>query len=134
MQSGLSEYQLSWRQQNVPMTVGSIDATMKCGKALQDLNKRQTVRFSSPALAFTPAPCPPPPSSLPAAQVWSNDVGAPPIAVMVSDASLDNPALVAACNDHKAGVDATGMEHVQLMCGQPSPPSRPPSTTPAPHG
>ena len=59
VQSGLSEYQLSWRQQNVPMTVGSIDATMKCGKALQDLNKRQTVRFSSPALALTPRPLPP---------------------------------------------------------------------------
>ena len=39
---------------------------------------------------------------------------------MVSDASLDNPALVAACNDHRAGVDATGMEHVQLMCAKPS--------------
>jgi len=58
VQSGLSEYQLSWRQQNVPMTIGSIDASMKCGKGLQDLNKRQTVRFSSPALAPTPAPCP----------------------------------------------------------------------------
>ena len=47
--------------------------------------------------------------------MWSNDVGAPTVAVMVPDASLDNPAFVAACNDRKAGVDATGMEDVQLM-------------------
>ena len=47
VQSGLSEYQLSWRQQNVPMTVGAIDASMKAGKALQDQNKRQTVRSPS---------------------------------------------------------------------------------------
>jgi len=44
VQEGLSEYQLSWRTQNVPMRVGSIDASMKRGKALADLNKRQTVR------------------------------------------------------------------------------------------
>ena len=42
---------------------------------------------------------------------------------MVPDASLDNPAFVAACNDRKAGVEATGMENVQLMCAQPSSPT-----------
>ena len=55
-EAGLSEYQLSWRTQNVPMTVGSIDASMKVGKALHDQNKRQTVRSSSPARAPIPAP------------------------------------------------------------------------------
>ena len=94
---------------------------MKVGKALHDPEQASdgALLFSGPRTH----PRPLIPLLLPAAQVWSNDVGAPPVAVMVSDASLDNPALVAACNDHKAGLDAAGMDPVQLMCGQPSSPT-----------
>jgi hypothetical protein len=37
------EYKFSWRQQNVPITIGAVDATMKRGSALTDLKIRQTV-------------------------------------------------------------------------------------------
>ena len=43
-----SQYKLSWRQQNVGVTVGAVDATMKRGSALADLKIRQTVRAPSP--------------------------------------------------------------------------------------
>ena len=66
-------YQLSWRQQNVPMTIGSVDATYKRGKALDLLKIRQTV--------------------------FSNDVCAPVISVWVSSASLDDTAVAEACDD-----------------------------------
>lgn len=39
-----SKYKLSWRQQNVGVTVGAVDATMKRGSALADCKIRQTVR------------------------------------------------------------------------------------------
>ena len=66
VQEGVSEYQLSWRQQNVPMRIGSIDASMKRGKGLADLNKRQTVRRAAPAHAPPSSlPRPPPPPLLP---------------------------------------------------------------------
>ena len=68
-------YQLSWRQQNVPMTIGSVDATYKRGKALDLLKIRQTV--------------------------FSNDVCAPVISVWVSSASLDDTAFAEACDDYE---------------------------------
>ena len=82
-------YQLSWRQQNVPMRIGSIDATFKRGKALGDLKIRQTV--------------------------WSNDVNAPAIAIMVQSASMEDPAFVAACKDHNLVMEALGMELLSLV-------------------
>ena len=68
-------YKLSWRQQNVPMTVGAVDATYKIGKELGLLKIRQTV--------------------------FSNDVVAPAIAVWTSSASMDDPAFEAACSDYE---------------------------------
>jgi hypothetical protein len=81
-------YQLSWRQQNVPVRIGSVDATFKRGKALGDLNIRQTL--------------------------WSNDVNAPVVTAMVQSASMDDPAWSAACKDHAAVVDDTGMEPISI--------------------
>ena len=42
MEEGSQDFMFSWRQQNVPMEVGAIDATYKRGKALLDDNCRQT--------------------------------------------------------------------------------------------
>ena len=69
-----SPYQLSFRQQNVPMSIGAVDATFKRGKALSLLKIRQTV--------------------------FSNDVNAPAIGIWCSSASMDDPAFVAACADY----------------------------------
>ena len=53
-----ADYKLSWRQQNVPVNIGAVDATMKRGSALTDLKIRQTL--------------------------WSNDANAPLIATVAS--------------------------------------------------
>jgi hypothetical protein len=82
-------YQLSWRQQNVPMTIGSVDATFKRGKALDLLKIRQTV--------------------------FSNDVCAPAIAVWVSSASMDDSAFSAACTDYQKVLRATRMAQLKLL-------------------
>jgi len=69
-----NDYKLSWRQQNVPMTVGAVDATFKRGKDMALSKVRQTV--------------------------CSNDVNAPAIAVFVPSASMDDPGFTAACDDY----------------------------------
>ena len=83
------EYKLSWRQQNVPVNVGAVDATMKRGSALTDLKIRQTF--------------------------WSNDANAPLVAVFVNSASMDDPAFKAACIDYNGAVHLLGMSAVQLL-------------------
>lgn len=82
------DYKFSWRQQNVGVTVGAIDATFKRGSALKTLKVRQTV--------------------------WSNDLQAPLVAVFVNSASMDEPAFVAACDDYNTVVRRTGMEPMRL--------------------
>ena len=82
-------YQLSWRQQNVPMTVGSVDATFKRGKALDMLKIRQTV--------------------------FSNDVLAPAISVWVNSASMDDAAFSAACTDYQKVLSVTKMLPLKLL-------------------
>ena len=84
-----SVYKLSWRQQNVAMRVGSVDAHFKRGKVLVDLKIRQTV--------------------------WSNDANCPVISIMVNSASMDDPALVAACDEYAAVVRKLGMGAIELL-------------------
>ena len=84
-----SSYKLSWRQQNVGVTVGAIDATMKRGNALPELKIRQTV--------------------------WSNDLQAPLVGVFVNSASMEDPGFTAACDDYNAVVVRTGMEPMRLV-------------------
>ena len=84
-----SAYKLSWRQQNVPMSVGAVDATFKRGKALDMLKIRQTV--------------------------FSNDVNAPAISVWVASASMDDPAFVAVCTVYNAVLAVTKMLPLMLL-------------------
>ena len=89
VQNARAPYQLSWRQQNVPMTIGSVDATFKRGKALDLLKIRQTV--------------------------FSNDVCAPAISVWVPSASMDDSAFSAACADYNKVLRCTHMLPLKLM-------------------
>ena len=84
-----SVYKLSWRQQNVPVAIASVDATFKRGSALQELKIRQTV--------------------------WSNDVNAPLIAIWVNSASMDDAAFRAVCVDYNNVVHILGMGCMQLL-------------------
>ena len=82
------KYKISYRQQNIPMKIGSIDAHFKYAKSLP----------------------------LPIVQtIWSNDIGAPVVTIFTSSASHDDVALVNACADYNAIVNDTGMQQVQLM-------------------
>ncbi len=83
------EYKFSWRQQNVGVTVGALDATMKRGSALADLKIRQTL--------------------------WSNDLQAPLIAVFVNSASMEDPAFTSACKVYNQVVIRCGMEPMRLL-------------------
>ena len=87
--AGAADYQLSWRQQNVPMTIGAVDAHMKRGSALPDLNIKQTI--------------------------WSNDAGCPAISIWTNSASLDDPAFAHACEDYGAVLAKTGMGEMKLV-------------------
>ena len=89
IKAGAADYQLSWRQQNVPMVVGSIDAHMKRGSALSDLHIKQTV--------------------------WSNDAGCPTISIFTNSASMDDPAFSAACEEYRAVVAKTGMCDAKVL-------------------
>ena len=84
-----AEYKLSWRQQNVPVNIAAVDATMKRGSALTDLKIRQTL--------------------------WSNDANAPLIAIMVNSASMDDPAFKAAAIDYNNVVTILGMGAMKLL-------------------
>ena len=82
-------YQLSWRQQNVPVSIAAVDASYKRGKVLDDLTICQTV--------------------------WSNDINAPAISAMVNSASMDDPAFAAACEEYCKVVRKLGLGTMKLM-------------------
>ena len=83
------QYKFSWRQQNVGVTIAAVDASMKRGKALEQLKIRQTL--------------------------WSCDVQAPLVAVFVASASIDDPGFTAACSVYDAVVVRTGLQRMQLI-------------------
>ena len=89
-----SRFKESWRQQNVPCIIGSVDATYK--------------RFTATGAMAT--------SVFQVRQtVWSNDVNAPVISINLTTASLDDPALVAACDAYNQVVNVTGMAPISIM-------------------
>ena len=83
------QYKFSWRQQNVGVTIAAVDASMKRGKALEQLKIRQTL--------------------------WSCDAQAPLVAVFVASASMDDPGFTAACSVFDAVVVRTGLQRMQLI-------------------
>ena len=96
-----STYKLSWRQQNVGVTVGSLDATLKRGKALTDLKIRQTL--------------------------WSNDlqVGARPILTILTIITIATATLPRACCTYRRRSSPSS----SIRRPWPTPPSVPRAST-----
>ena len=89
-----SAFKESFRQQNVSCRIASIDATYK--------------RFMNTGALATGA-------FQVRQTIFSNDVNAPVISINLSSASLDDPALVAACDVYNQVVNLTGMERMSIM-------------------